>query len=578
MEGSSNYSIFMFTPAEAEVALAAIQSGSKPAELESQTLDFKEDGRSLDETLRTLANAAICFANAQGGVIVVGLSDKAAGDAAIKGTRLDAVTVRRRIYELSRPGILVDIEERRLNECPVLLIRVPSGLEVYSDPQGRAPRRVGTDCVPMTPHEQAALREERLGIDWSAHVTDATTEDVPMSVIESAQGLLANLPDQRRAYARLGRRDLLSALGTTTADGRLTRAGDLLFRGGAQVVYQYRATPGGEPRLVERLESPLVSTFQRLMELIAARSNMTAVTLPGGQQIGIADFPALAVREAIVNALVHRDYRLAAPVSIEHSPDVLVISSPGPLVAGVTPANILTHPSRPRNPALAKAVRVLGFAEEVGRGVDRMYREMIRAGRSLPRIEASIDHVRVTLVGGAIDTGIARFVATLPEEEREDTDTLLVLFALCTKRTIDAAQLAPLLQKTEAEAESVLRRLAREEIAMVEPTRGTARRASPAYRLRGEALQALGTAVPYQRRTTDEIDRKIVAHVREYGKVTNRTVQNLFDVAVIRARDILTDLVKRELLVKTSEQQRGPGVEYGPGPKFPSSGSKSRES
>jgi ATP-dependent DNA helicase RecG len=80
--------------------------------------------------------------------------------------------------------------------------------------------------------------------------------------------------------------------------------------------------------------------------------------------------------------------------------------------------------------------------------------------------------------------------------------------------------------------------------------------------------------VSYQRRTVDEIDRKVIAHVREYGKVTNRTVQNLLDVNIQRAKGILMDLVKRRILVKTSPHERGPGVEYGPGTKFPPNGKR----
>ena len=99
--------------------------------------------------------------------------------------------------------------------------------------------------------------------------------------------------------------------------------------------------------------------------------------------------------------------REEAPVTIEHSPEVFAIASPGPLVAGVTPGNILTHPSTPRNPALARAARVLGLAEEVGRGVDRMFREMIRSGRDLPKIESVVDLVRVTLLGGTANAQVA---------------------------------------------------------------------------------------------------------------------------------------------------------------------------
>lgn len=115
----------------------------------------------------------------------------------------------------------------------------------------------------------------------------------------------------------------------------------------------------------------------------------------------------------------------------------------------------------------------------------------------------------------------------------------------------------------------VLRRLASDAVGLLEPTRQTAARTRRVYRLRGEALKALGSAVSYQRRTTDDIDRKIIDHVREYEKVTNRTVRNLLDVGTDRAAAILGGLVKRGVLVKTSEARRGLSVEYGPGPDFP---------
>lgn len=149
---------------------------------------------------------------------------------------------------------------------------------------------------------------------------------------------------------------------------------------------------------------------------------------------------------------------------------------------------------------------------------------------------------------------------------------MLVLFRLCSVKTVSAQQLARLVQKSVVETEQVLRRLATDGVGLLEPTRQTVRRTNPSYRLRGDVLRELGSAVPYQRRTVDEIDRKVIAHVREYGKVTNRTVQNMLDVEVQRARGILKDMVDRHLLKKTSEAQRGPSVEYGPGSRFPGKG------
>lgn len=388
----------------------------------------------------------------------------------------------------------------------------------------------------------------------------------------AARDLLERLPDNRRELAQLRDEELLRALGVMTGS-ELSRAGAILFTHAAQeaprLLYQYRLTPGGEPTAIERFQGPLVIAFERVLALVTARRHLTPITLPDGQQLHIPDFPDIAVREAIANAVLHRDYHLSEPVIVDHSPEIFVVTSPGPLVSGITPQNILTHPSRPRNRSLTNAARTLGLAEEVGRGVDRMYREMISTGREVPLIESHADHVRVSFVGGAPNTQIARFVAQLPQRERDDTDTMLVLFSLMGRKTTNAGALAAVLQKPADEVEMVLRRLAGDATAILEPTRESARRSNPNYRLRSDALRMLGSAVKYQRRTTDEIDRKVIEHVNEYGKVTNRTVRNLLDVSTQRAAAILGNLVEREILVKTSEAQRGPSVEYGRGQRFP---------
>lgn len=524
-----------------------------------------------------LVGAALCFANAEGGSVVLGVADRERGSSAFVGTEITRDEAQRQIYDSTRPPLLVDARSMSLqlddDRVTLLEIRVPQSIEIHSDAGGRALRRVGTDCLPLDPVQQRMLQEERRGTDRSAVATDLGIAEVDKDALDVARRHLSRFGDGRQELAGASKRDLLRGMGVL-GGGKLSRAGELLLRKNAepavQVLYQYRTTAGGEPVALQRLSAPLIFAFEECIRLINARTQMTPLTLPDGQQLQVEDFPELAIREAVANALMHRDYHfLDQPVVIDHSPEVFAISSPGPLVSGVTPGNILTHPSKPRNPALARAFRFLGLAEEVGRGVDRMYREMLRFGREAPTIQSTLEGVRVSLVGGAPNTQIARFVAGLPEEEREDVDTLLVLVFLCRAKTVTASSVASILQKGEDEVEVVLRRLAGPRVAMLEPTRESARRSRPTYRLRGAILQELGSAIGYHRRTTDEIDRKVIEHVREYDRITNKTVRNLLDVKVDRSAAILRDLVERDILVKTSTAQRGPSVEYGRGPKFP---------
>jgi ATP-dependent DNA helicase RecG len=557
---------------EALEALARVVAGASADSLESRTLDFKRQGRSRDDALRNLAEAAACFANASGGTLVVGVRDRLGGPEALEGTDLDVDVVLRRIYQLTQPPLTVEVTETMFRGCRLLFVDVPRSPEVHQV-DNRATRRVATDCEPMSAVQIAALLSERRGEDWSAGETARPLRDAGAVALDTARRLLRSSPDPaRRAYAEETDEDLLRVLGLVTSSGMLNRAGQLLFCdpdvGSPLVVYQYRRTPAGEP-VVTRPEGGLLQCLLRVLDLIEARLDTTPVNLPGGQQLQLADLPQAAVREAVANAVIHRDYRLRGAVRVEHAPTRLLVASPGPLVQGVTVDNLLTTSSRPRNAHLASAVRTLGLAEEAGVGIDRMYREMVRVGHNPPVFEETPDQVLVTLIGGAPNTHLTRYVATLPPSEADDADAMLVLFTLLTRRVIDAAQLTPLLQKGPEEVEYVLRRLTAEPAAMLEPTRETARRRHPNYRLREHVITVLGPAVTYRRRTSDEYDRKIVDLLRETGTINARIVRITLDLGAVAASRVLADLVERDVLVKTSDAQRGPSVTYGPGPHFP---------
>ncbi|MBQ1021515.1 putative DNA binding domain-containing protein [Micromonospora sp. D93] len=561
--------------------LEAILAGTAARKRESSILDFKVAKSNLKDAWADLAEASVCFANASGGTIVVGVSDTPGGPEAFIGCELDEHTLRQRIYHLTMPGLLVEVDVVRFAHKRLLVIRVPEGLEVYSTTRGYTYHRVNDECLPMRPAEVSRLAEERRGVDWSAAPSSRSLEDVDPLALRQCRRLLANSVDSRRqSYARLSDHDLLRALKAVGDDERLTRAGELLLCTAAAsapadaVVYQHRKTQAGEPDAIMRLGTPLVLAFDELLQAIRARQGITPVTLADGQQLQIEDYPMAAVREAVANALIHGDWRARLPVSVEHSSQYLKVTSPGPLVSGITVSNILTKGSRARHPALASAFRLLGLAEEVGQGVDRMYREMIRSGRDTPLISDDNDQVSVLFRGQAPNTRITKFLATLPPEEQDDTDALLIVLVLCSKRTITAKQLAPIIQRSELEGQAVLRRLSSDPSMLLEPTRGTANRTQPTYRLAAESLTRLGNAVAYHGRKSDEVDRKVIEHMRDYDEINNRTVQRLFDVDVYAARDILKDLVDRQIITRTSEQTRGVAVRYGPGSLFPATGKK----
>ena len=551
--------------------LDAVRGGRKPSDMESTTLDFKTVGRSIGDALKDLAEAAACFANAEGGTIIVGVRDAIAGEEAFVGSPLDPVATVGRIYELTEPGLIVIVDSVSYLGVELSVITVPRSPDVHQV-GGRATERVGSSCRPMSAARIATVLADRRGDDWSSKDSGTPLEMVSPIAEAVVRELLAQAPDQERnSWGRLPWPDVCRRLGVAT-DGRFTNAGALLFTDTGRIHAQYvrRAANSGLLSANDDIKGPGVNAIRRVLELIEGRIERTAILTPGGQQLLMGDLPDTAVREAVVNAFMHRDYRTPEVIRLEHDASRLRVTSPGGFVPGVTVDNVLTVSSRSRNLSVAQAIRALGLAESAGVGVDRMYASMTALGHQPPQFSTDGFTVEALLVGGPPNEPLARFVADLPEDRRGDPDTLLVLRYLLDRRTTTAARMAKLVQKSEAEVEVKLMELSAPGVALIERTADTAHSSRGEYRLVGDAIRALGVAVSYRARSGDDTDQKIVTVVREIGSITGRVVQTMFDVQPATASRILSDLVDRGVLVKTSKATRGPTVTYGPGAKFPS--------
>ena len=551
--------------------MAAIELGADAASLEHQTLDFKAPAANLKSTLRTLTDAAVCFANADGGTIVVGVRDHG-GPSSIVGVspELSNEVVRRGIFDRTRPQLTVRAERERHGEVDLLILTVLAGVVPCATSDGTASRRLDAECRPFTPDQQREWLVSRGQLDWSEQPSGVGLDEVSRLEVERLRDLLQ--ATGRDHLVGLETKRLLADLRLTSGD-ELRNAG-LLLVGTEEAIrravptygygYQYRPTAGSEATARLRETRALLAGIERVSDVIESRTNVRPLNVAGGLQLTLIDFPPRAVRELVVNAFLHRNYEASGTVEVEHTPEGLDVLSPGGLVAGITADNILTHPSTPRNRLLTETVALLGVAERTGQGIDRAYRELLRLGKQPIAVIDTGSLVRVRIEGGAGNDAFARFVAGLPDDRQSDLDALLALSLLCQRRTISAKHLAPVLQRTVPEATSALSRLASDSTPLVEPTRrgGT-------YRLSQDALVGLGRAVRYHAAAAGDFDTKVADHLREYGTITNRTLQRLFDLSMWGARDALRDLQQRGIVEKVSEVPTGPGVQYGPGPNLP---------
>ncbi len=140
-------------------------------------------------------------------------------------------------------------------------------------------------------------------------------------------------------------------------------------------------------------------------------------------RIELPTFDEVSVREALLNAVAHRDYRLGGSVFVRQYAQRLEVVSPGGLPTGITPANILDQ-QNPRNRRLAEALAKCGLIERSGQGMNLMFESAIRQGKALPSFAGTSGHeVRLTLHGAIASPAFVRFIERLGEEKLKSFST-----------------------------------------------------------------------------------------------------------------------------------------------------------
>jgi ATP-dependent DNA helicase RecG len=573
-----------------DAALAALLDGATGNDVETDTLDCKEDPsrRQRNGSLRTpgpdrddsaaelFADEAACMANSGGGALIIGVED---ATGALLGTDLDGSWLRGRIYDLTDRRLTCAVEPVMAAGTRLLVVIAPAAQEPIRV-RGRAKHRVDRRCVEIDASSWMATHLRRLGFDWSAQPCAVPGMAVRAAAVDVARRYLVESGEPGAAdLARLDSVDLLRRLAVVDRAGTLSNAGALLFTAAAErplIDYRRRQVAGGDSLL--RLERSDISLLEALREVEQAIAQADRVVhLPtGGLAVGqVRAVPEKAIREALANSLAHRDWLLDDPVLIEFVGDTLVIQSPGGFVEGIDSARLLTTPPRTRNPHLADVLRRLRVAEREGIGVDRMYREMVRVGHRPPDItERPGPHVRCALVGGTPNAKMLRLVLEA-EPAIEDVDIALIVDGLLRTPAVSAEALVEVLQKPAEEAAAALARARSTTFRgapLVGRTARTARWRRPEYRLSDGVRAHFGRELPYYRNAREDVIPFVVDFVRRHGRIQNSDYVELFGVSQPYASNVLRELAGPEsgfLLAPGRTPNLGRDAHYVAGPGFP---------
>ena len=389
-------------------------------EPEGVRLEFKEAKHNFH--FDKLVEYCVALANEGGGKIIFGVTDRR--PRSIVGALAFAEPDRTESGLHQRLSHRIPVEELVLPEGRVLIVHVPSrlpGAPWHLD--GRYLKRAGDELTGMGEAELKAIFAET-GPDFSAELcAGAGLQALSPGAIALFRERWAQKTHDPRKAAWTDTDTLTNA--ELMVDGQMTYAALILFGtraalgrwlAQAELVFEYRSSEASGPAADrEEYREGFLTWQDALWAKINLRNDRQSYQ-DDFFRMDLPTFDEVPVREAILNAVAHRDYRLGGSVFVRQYPKRLEIVNPGGLPPGITPDNIIDQ-QNPRNRRLAEALAKCGLIERSGQGMNLMYETAIRQGKPLPSFAGTASHeVRLTLEGGVRNPAFVRFMERLGDD------------------------------------------------------------------------------------------------------------------------------------------------------------------
>lgn len=542
---------------------------------ETLTVEFKSDRKRLSDD--DLVASLVCLANTEGGELWLGVEDD--------GTPTGLHEAHRNLSGLpglaaarTSPSLAVTVEAFEIAGVPIARIRIPKSVSEVATTAGMYLRRRlkqdGTpECVPMLPHERSSraghfglvdasaqvvagatladfdpLERERLRQAVQQYGGDRVLLDLDDEALDGALGLTQRRPDGSRVPTLTG----LLLIGRESALRQRVATHELAFQVLAQQAVRFN----------EFRCFPLLKALEWL------ETNFRPYNPEQELQVGLFRVPVplvdmAAFREAVANALIHRDYHRMGAVHVRLEDEALVISNPGGLVDGVTLANLLVTEPRPRNRALADAMKRIGVVERSGRGVDTIYRGMLKFGRPAPDYgRTDAQSVVLQLPTVPADVAFRRMVVDVERQRNAELpiDSLIALGTLREFKRLSAEALARHIQRDAASAKRTLEALT--EAGLVEAHGNTRGRS---YTLSASVYSVVSDKAAYTRQVgfgQIQHEQMVLSYIRQHGQIKRAEVMALCRLTEGQAKELLRRMVASHMIELRGAGRASMYVEY----------------
>ena len=428
---------------------------------EDSSIDFKSlrlvIGKNSD--VPNLAETCVCFANAQGGTIVVGIEDKQSqppGDQKISIEEVNKVISRLRGLTdgvaIANPEIITHD-----NGGQYFFFRImPSNRLIATTSTGKVFIRISDNCYPVKSEELTDLAAEKNAFQWELVVA----QKILLAQADNAQieYFLNNIKKSEKVSDFVKDKsdnEILEFYQLLSPEGFLTNLGILWLGTLAQrarlsypITFQYIVYNEKEEKIRKKeWHFNLHNPMQLLLEIEKEAVELTySSELTNGMfRDNIRNYPKEVIRELLINTIAHKRYTSSGDIFLEVYPDRIVFTNPGGLPMGITKDNIL-HERQRRNPHLIQTLHDLKLMEGEGSGYDLVYEKLSLDAKAFPEIESSYSKMIVTVFSSIIDEEALSVIDYINKHYVLTQKETITLGIIATRKKLLSTQLTTALQ------------------------------------------------------------------------------------------------------------------------------------
>lgn len=500
---------------------------------EGMNLEFKAASNQFDSEHK-LPDYCAAIANVGGGKLLLGV-DK---NGKVVGTKWRESTYNQLSHDLlQKLSLKIDVEELLHPEGRILIFHVPPrpiGTPIKSN--GKYLMRAGESLVEMDEENLKKIFRE-IQSDFSTQiVSNFTINDLDEEAVLILKRKWAEKA-QRRDYLQFSTEKTLTALGLLTGKGlnyaclillgRKEKLDELLAC--SEIIFEWRQMPqkiSHDYRINWR--EPFMKVYDEIWKTINAR-NLRIPFQEGFIQREIWAFDEKSIREAVLNAVAHRDYGVQSQsIFIKASPESFFIESPGGLLPGITLKNILDA-SAWRNRRIAEVFEKTGLVERSGQGMNDIFKKTVLDGKGFPNLLKTDDYtVRLEIPAKVKDKDFILYLEQIINEKQ---------FFISEEEIYALEQLRENQQLLDQKLKNKFLKLGL--IDKIGKKKGTRYILSKQYY---EHIGDSGTHTKLKGITREQKKMLIINHLEQFGKGKSAEFQRALDLDQIQIRNLMTEL------------------------------------